>query len=250
MKIIFFLFIYILASNLIFSQENIEKTDELLTQKEAEIRIKQKTSEVSSLQGTLDNLKSTIQTKNDELLKLSDMKICNEDMMKLLGIREFDLMNFKDKFGKIENRVKEFAKMQPDELKKYKSEIELTKKEYEILKSEKSSLMPDVYDRVFDLSFTLSSLNDKVGKMVSTYTVGSWSKDRDCLWTIAAKDQTYSDPLMWPKIWQANIDKIRNPDVLKEGTELNIPDKSPKTNDELRAERLYWRKKKVASKRK
>lgn len=232
------------------SQETATKPNELLTQKEADIRIKQKNAEISVMQATLDSLKALVQSKNDEMAKSPDSKQCNEELMKTLGVREFDVNNFKEKFGKIEARTKELAAMQPDEIKKYKSEVDALKKDYDYLKNDKSSLMPDIYERVFDLSMNLTVLADKIGKMVTSYVVGSWAKDKDCLWSISAKEQIYADPLMWPKIWQANTDKISNPDVLKAGTELTIPDKSPKSDEELKAERLYWRKKKGASKRK
>ena len=40
--------------------------------------------------------------------------------------------------------------------------------------------------------------------------VGSWSKDRDCLWNIAKKKDVYANAWMWPKIWQGNRDKIKD----------------------------------------
>ena len=43
------------------------------------------------------------------------------------------------------------------------------------------------------------------------YTVGTWRKDRDCLWNIAKKPEIYNDPFAWPKIWHANRDLIHNP---------------------------------------
>ena len=52
---------------------------------------------------------------------------------------------------------------------------------------------------------------------------------------------------MWPKIWQANTDQIRNPDVIYPGQKLTIPPRGPKSDEEMRAERLYFRKKKIAA---
>jgi len=43
----------------------------------------------------------------------------------------------------------------------------------------------------------------------------------DRLWTLA--DEYYSDAYLWPNIYNANIPKIPNPDVLKIGIELLIP---------------------------
>ena len=43
----------------------------------------------------------------------------------------------------------------------------------------------------------------------------------DKLWTLS--DEYYSDPYLWPNIFNANIPKIPNPDFLKIGIELLIP---------------------------
>jgi Tfp pilus assembly protein FimV len=45
----------------------------------------------------------------------------------------------------------------------------------------------------------------------------------DDLWSIAAKPQIYNDALLWPCIFNANKDKIKNPNKLKVGTVLTIP---------------------------
>jgi len=55
------------------------------------------------------------------------------------------------------------------------------------------------------------------------YTVGTWQQDRDCLWNIAKKKDIYNDPWKWKKIYQANRDKIKDPDLIYPGQELIIP---------------------------
>ena len=36
----------------------------------------------------------------------------------------------------------------------------------------------------------------------------------DCLWNIAKKDYIYNDPFKWPRIYEANKDKIKDPDLI------------------------------------
>ena len=81
-----------------------------------------------------------------------------------------------------------------------------------------------------------------------TYVVGSWKKNRDCLWNISKKKSIYSNPFMWPKIWQGNRDQIKYPDIIRKGQRLKIPTAGPLTDSEKKAERKYWAKKKVSSK--
>ncbi|KIX11451.1 LysM peptidoglycan-binding domain-containing protein [Dethiosulfatarculus sandiegensis] len=52
----------------------------------------------------------------------------------------------------------------------------------------------------------------------TTYTV----EKCDDLYTISAKPQIYNDPWLWPLLWDANKDKIQDPNKIKEGTVLTI----------------------------
>ncbi|MFQ5867968.1 MAG: LysM peptidoglycan-binding domain-containing protein [bacterium] len=55
------------------------------------------------------------------------------------------------------------------------------------------------------------------------YVVGTWEKDRDCLWNIAKKESIYGDPWKWKRIYEANRDKIVDPDLIYPGQRLIIP---------------------------
>ena len=59
---------------------------------------------------------------------------------------------------------------------------------------------------------------------VDTYTVGTWKRDRDCLWNISQKEHIYGDPWKWKKIYRANTDKIRDPDLIYPKQILEIPE--------------------------
>lgn len=56
-----------------------------------------------------------------------------------------------------------------------------------------------------------------------TYIVGTWEKDRECLWNIAKKKDVYDNPLLWRKIYERNYDKITDPDQIKPKLILIIP---------------------------
>jgi len=55
------------------------------------------------------------------------------------------------------------------------------------------------------------------------YVVGTWAKDRDCLWNIAKKKNIYNDPWKWKRIYKANMDKIEDPNLIYPGQKLIIP---------------------------
>lgn len=55
------------------------------------------------------------------------------------------------------------------------------------------------------------------------YTVKKRASQHDCLWRIS--QEVYGDPLLWPKIWRRNREKIQDPDVILPGWKLIIPPK-------------------------
>jgi nucleoid-associated protein YgaU len=59
----------------------------------------------------------------------------------------------------------------------------------------------------------------------------------DSLWRISSYRNIYNDPSKWPKIYQANIDKIKDPNLIYIGQRLFIP---PKTQHRvLKGENLF-----------
>ena len=58
------------------------------------------------------------------------------------------------------------------------------------------------------------------------YRVKTWVRWKDCLWNIAAKPEIYGNPWMWRHIYNANRDKLpqpNNPDLIHPGMVLTIP---------------------------
>ena len=62
------------------------------------------------------------------------------------------------------------------------------------------------------------------------YTVQYNPKNRDCLWLIAERE--YKDARMWPLIYMANRDQIKDPDLIFPGQKLKIPPIPKKKKDE------------------
>ena len=66
-----------------------------------------------------------------------------------------------------------------------------------------------------------------------TYVVGTWAKDRECLWNIAKKEEVYGNAWQWTKIWQRNREKIKDPDVIQPKWILKIPGKLESENQKV-----------------
>jgi hypothetical protein len=67
------------------------------------------------------------------------------------------------------------------------------------------------------------------------------------LWNIARKPTIYDNAFHWPKIWQANRDQIKNPDIIYPGQNLKIPPKAELTAEEKFAARRYGLNRRAAA---
>jgi len=45
----------------------------------------------------------------------------------------------------------------------------------------------------------------------------------ECLWWISEYKHVYNDPFMWPMIYKANRDQIKNPDLIYPGQQFDVP---------------------------
>lgn len=45
----------------------------------------------------------------------------------------------------------------------------------------------------------------------------------DCLWNISKKEIIYANPLLWPRIYEANTDQIKDPDLIYPAQVFDIP---------------------------
>jgi hypothetical protein len=66
------------------------------------------------------------------------------------------------------------------------------------------------------------------------YTVTKWDVS-----LVQVARVMYDDASLWPKIWLANLDQVPDPDVIRPGQQLRIPDKGPLNFEERRAEERY-----------
>jgi nucleoid-associated protein YgaU len=225
------------------------KPDAELTKEEAQLRITEWQNKVNELKTKLDNLNTTVNSMNTQMTQIAaDTKRCNDDLYALVGATAADVANFRERLGRIESRTREMQRMSEDQRRTMLKDIDTLEMNLNGMRREKIAVLPEFTNKIIDLARDNKGLRPGKGA-TNTYTVGTWEKDRDCLWNISAKDNIYGDPLMWPKIWQANTDKIRNPDIIHPGQELTIPPAGPKTDEELRAERLYYRRKHLATAR-
>ncbi len=230
------LLILFLSVSTIFAQE--EMTREEWQNQMATYKVKQ-----TELQAELIKLDADIEGLKTQITKLdADIMACEDALYTLLGVTRAEVEAFEKELTQMENRIAELQRMSDAELVNYKDElVKMDTRAKEMAKS-KICMIPRYGDRINALQNKITALLNSIQKE-KTYTVGTWSKDRDCLWNIAKKKDIYANAWMWPKIWQGNRDKIKDPDLIKPKWVLKIPAGIELSKEEKSAANKYYRQK-------
>ena len=201
------------------------------TQKVADLN-----AQILKLTTDRDNLKA----QSDKLD--GDIRACEDALYAMLGVTRADVEAFDKELADMESRVAELQRMSDAELLNHRDEVERMNTRLGEMAVSKIALIPRYGARVASLKEKVDGLMKSLQRE-KTYTVGTWSRDRDCLWNIARKKDIYANAWMWPKIWQGNRDKIRDPDLIKPKWVLKIPEGKELSREEKSAANSYYRKK-------
>jgi nucleoid-associated protein YgaU len=231
---------FIFAANtiLMYAQED-KMTEEQATQKIKELE--QRADELKKQQAAVD---VQITDKTNLLKKKqADYEKCVDELYALVGATRADVDAYEARLKRLESKISDLMRLSPMDLLARKGEVDEAENEYNQLAGNKISLLPAFFDRVQRIGDNIKTLRDTLTKAEKTYVVGTWAKDRDCLWNIAKKPDIYGDAFKWPKIWQKNREQIKNPDIIYQGQVLKIPAPAPMTQDEESAAKKYYRQK-------
>ena len=248
-NLLYLALIGILCATPLMAQKNTppppeSKPDLELTCDEANARIEQYQNKIDALNQRLSEAKNGVELTEAELEKVTkELFDCEEEILRLIGATKEDLEAFRQRLGVLEGKVRQMKNLPNDVLADRRAEVVELENELNELRNNRLSVIPEFYDRIIALAKDIRGLYRE--KKIDGYVVGTWAQDRDCLWNIAGKTEIYGDPMQWPKIWQANTDIIRNPDIIHPGQVLKILPAGPKTDEETKAERRYWRNKRA-----
>lgn len=192
--------ILLLANVSLFAQEEMsyeEWQNEInrLTEKKANL-----TSDLTTLQNDVNDLRSTLEA-------MQTYEDCQDELYALVGATKADVVTFRKLVGEVEGKINR------QQLPKEDRQMELNQ-----LKANKISALPEFYEKVHnELQRKLDAWNVKPQEIMYTVVRG------DCLWNIAKKKEHYDNPFAWPKIYQANRDQIKNPDLIYPNQVFKIP---------------------------
>jgi hypothetical protein len=202
------------------------------------------TKQRDSLSAYMKSLDTQLANMKGQSTQLeAEYKKAQEDLYALVGADPAKVAEYRSQVEAAERKADELMRLSDADLLARQSEVTDLETTVKGLWGNKISLIPEFWDRNTALNEKVKSLNATLANQVKTYTVGTWSKDRDCLWNIAKKKDIYDNAWLWPKIWQGNRDQIKDPDVIHTGQKLMIPKGNELTSDEKSAAKKYYAKK-------
>jgi LysM repeat protein len=121
-----------------------------------------------------------------------------------------------------------------------RGELTATRKQIESLKNQITPIERELLRIDSDIR-SLTGQIEELEALPKTWNIQSG----DCLWLIAGYEEVYSDPVKWPRIFRANMDKIMDPEWVYPDTVLVIPRDWPRQHTVSLDESLsiiasYW----------
>ncbi|MCB0833226.1 MAG: LysM peptidoglycan-binding domain-containing protein [Bacteroidetes bacterium] len=193
------------------------------------------TTQESDLARQIDSLKKSTSSAKDESAKLDQESeaIWNE-IYAAVGTDKAGVDAYKKQLTDFEAVLNERAKMSDEQLSKMGKDLDSLKVAASGFKKDKRYALTEIYNKVNDLVNRAEQLIQR-GKNYTppkpkhdSYTVNSG----DYLWRISSKKEVYSDPFQWMKIYSANREQIKNPDLIYPAQTFLIP-RSQEANE-------YW----------
>jgi nucleoid-associated protein YgaU len=202
------------------------------TKDQADSTIKFRTAEVAGLKSDVATAQANAQkAASDVQQRMADNTQCRDALYAMLGSDRNGYNAYREQIARDEQELASLRQMNNGQLNDNKPRVDALEAQIRMLRGNKLVLIPDHKQRVQTLSTNFMQMKHGMIPPNMTYTVGTWRKDRDCLWNIAKKPDIYNDPFAWPKIWHANQDMIHNPDIIQPGMQLTIL-KSPITPED------------------
>ena len=222
----------ILGASLLIGSAAYAQYPESFTKDQADSTIKFRQSEIAGLKSDIAKTQADAQKANADMQqRMADNTKCREALYAMLGTDRNGYNAYREQLARDEQELAALRAMSPQQQGEAKARIDALEARIRADRDSKIVLIPDHMRRVQTMSTNFIQMKRGMVPANMMYTVGTWRKDRDCLWNIAKKPEIYNDPFAWPKIWRANMDKIHNPDIIHPGWQLTIA-KSPVTEQD------------------
>lgn len=236
------------AVAIIFAISSVASAQEEMKLDDWQAQITTLTAQRDSLKNVLNQLNTDVANLKSQLASL-DQQVQAEmqKYLDLLHATQADMQAYDQMLNNLAGQIDNYTKMSDQDLCAHRADVAALGAQIDSAKASRLSLAVEFYPRVQDLSNNYAQLKARLANCQQmaekTYTVGTWARNKDCLWNISKKETIYDDPWKWPKIYVANRDQIKNPDLIHPREVLRIPENAPLNSTEKAAAKAYYAKK-------
>lgn len=142
------------------------------------------------------------------------------DLLRMVSSTDLEIAAFGSKVDGILQRLDGMMGLAPEEL--FHQQIALAEigQQLHDLRKSKIAALPDMAER---LTRARNMHADLVQRRPHQISIDYSVMRGDNLWKIAKKETIYDDPYMWPRIYRANRDQIKDPDLIYPKQVLAVP---------------------------
>jgi len=196
----------VLALILVFSA-SLFAQDKEMTKEEWQNEMTSLTAKKADLQKELETLTAEVNELKKTSEGLQSYEDCQKDLYAVVGATNDDVAKFQSELDALT------AQINKKQMPKKDRQAAL-----DAMKASKISALPAFYDQVHNvLQRKLDAWEVKPEVILYTVVKG------DNLWNIAKKKEHYGNGFAWPKIYNANRDQIKNPDLIYPKQVFKIP---------------------------
>ncbi|MBI2417610.1 MAG: LysM peptidoglycan-binding domain-containing protein [Ignavibacteriales bacterium] len=203
-----FLVLFVFAVMVVSAQEK-------MTREQWEEAIKSNDAKIGSFQQEVKGLEAEVAKLKETSTKII-VTNCTEDMYKIVGATAADVDAYRKAVSELEGKIR-----------RKEGPLADRQKDLDALRANSISALPEFFDKV---QVQLPRMMENWAAEEAQAAMESKSKDAsytvvkgDCLWFIAKKKEHYGNGFAWPKIYQANKDQIKNPNLIYPKQIFKIP---------------------------
>lgn len=170
--------------------------------------------QIETLNGQIEDLKDQLNSTDLAIANL------NDQIRTLVGASSTQIEAFGNRLDSIIGQLEGLLSLAPEVLIQQKGEAKKLAAEVDSMKDNKIAAIPEMAEKLARIDSLLSQIKARIAQPVTIdYTV----ERGDNLWNIAKKERVYDDPYMWPRIYRANKEKIKDPDMIFPEQTLAVP---------------------------
>jgi peptidoglycan hydrolase CwlO-like protein len=205
-------FVAIISLSFLLSFSSFAQEEEM-TKEEWEAEMTRLTGKKQALMSEIETLNKDMENLNTVKAGLQDPEQCIDELYALVGATRSDVDNFRNAVNELDGKIKRKEGPKADR-----------QADLNALKMNKISALPEFFDKVHN------KMQKALDEWIDAPPVISYKVvTGDCLWNIAKKKEHYGNGFAWPVIYQANREKIKNPDLIYPDQDFAIP---PLTQEE------------------